>query len=240
MRKISRIVLVIGLCFCFSGCVIFSPTIDENDLKDDVRKERDSREDGLYPGWIEWLIPTESSETPVEPSDFPSVGTVPVPGDGTVMPYTDDGIIFEKDFGTFRVLSGWVESERHSANGKFVYIPEGNDEPELTDNISVNIGSNEYREEELTDFQESIMQQYAAQLDPEEAETLTGFASKTPQGYSVLIFTVTGLDGRISRQYYNVADHMHFQVDLICRDDPETAARVAQEIVESFKWTKDD
>ncbi len=247
MRKILWVILFTGLCISLSACTLLPGRSEDHDSRDEAReeddsKQDDSRQDDSEAGWPEWMIPHAVPEsTPVEPADFPSVATAPAPDGGeTVEVQTETWIPIEKDFGTYRVLSTWEESVNRSTEEKYFYIPQGNDDLEWTDNISVNIGSNNYGEDEVTDFKEAIMQQYAEQLDPVALETLSEFSYITPQGYDVLVFTISDLDGVISRQYYIVADHEHCLVSVECKDDPDTAQRVSLEIVESFVWAEDD
>jgi hypothetical protein len=188
------------------------------------------------------LNPTPTSApTDPEPLAPPLVAPIPEGGDETVEgDIAGEGeFLFEKDFGSYRVPEGWEESESHSTDEKYFYVPRGNDDLEWTDNISVNIGSNKYSEEELDDFKEAIMEQYATQIDLEDTDGVVGFAYKTPQGYPVLVFTVTEIDGLITRQYYIVADHKFCLVHVTCKDDPEDAERTSKCIVESFIWAEE-
>jgi hypothetical protein len=152
-----------------------------------------------------------------------------------------DGVVFEKVFGTFSIPAGWEESEGHSTNKKFFYIPEGNEDKSYTDNISIQVGESKYSEEEAVEFKNAILRQFSTQISEDEYDSMTAEGSSTANGYTLLTFDFKGLkDGTEIVFYYIMGDNKYCEIYLTCKDDPEEAMEVAQMIVDSFVWAKED
>ena len=127
-----------------------------------------------------------------------------------------------------------MKAEQHSTEDKVFYVEQGHENDELPDNISVEIGTNRYSEEEHVQFRDAIVRQLMAQLQGVDAE-LTGEGTNTEQEYVVYIFTVSNA-GVITKQFYVVGDQRYCLVHLTNFTGSESADQAAWAIVNSFVW----
>lgn len=142
--------------------------------------------------------------------------------------------------GSYTVPEGWVKSEEYSTEEKFFYLEEGHETEELPNNISINVGTNQYSTEEHTDFRDAIVQQLMVQLSGVKAE-LKGDGTYTEQGYPVYIFTIDEIDaGVVTKQYYIVGDYRYCLIHLTNYSKAENADEAAQAIADSFVWNEED
>lgn len=143
--------------------------------------------------------------------------------------------IYRKEFGTYTVLDGWVESETHSTEDKFFYIKEGHDEDAQPDNVSVNVGTNRYAQDEVMEFKDAIVTQMLAQVSGQDVE-LNGTGTYTAAEDPLLIIEIVEKDGTVTRQYYVVGDHRYCLIHLTNYDGDEEADELAKIMADSFVW----
>lgn len=144
--------------------------------------------------------------------------------------------IYEKDFGTYEVTDGWVESETHSSDSKFFYVLDGTDNDETPNNISINVGTNRYSIEEHEQFKEAILKQLYSQVSSYNA-TVTASGSTTDNNYIVYTFIIYEKETDVTTtQYYIVGDYKYVLIHETVFDDSKEADEVAKKIVNSFKW----
>ncbi len=172
-------------------------------------------------------------------------------------PDTDGAYRVEKDFGTYEVPDGFVETAAYEAYsrrqaGKWFYVSQA-DEKRLTpsrnqfvNNISVNMGDCPYSVEEHETFRYAILQQlmmqvqfFMTQVANYEAGELTGNGSYTDAGDILYTFTDSyKIDGiaETTTQYYIVGNQKFVLVHETARGDTEETDRAALRIAESFRW----
>lgn len=142
----------------------------------------------------------------------------------------------EIDFpGNYTVPEGWVKSEEYSTDKKVFYIEEGHETDKQPDNISINVGTNRYAEDDHVSFRDAILRQILAQLEGVDAQ-LYGDGTYTEQGYTVYIFTIEEKNNIVTKQYYIVGDYQYCLIHLTNYTGSEDADKAAQEIVDSFVW----
>ncbi|MDE6912834.1 MAG: hypothetical protein K2P35_03965 [Lachnospiraceae bacterium] len=141
----------------------------------------------------------------------------------------------ESDFpGSYTVPDGWVKVEQYSSADKFFYVEDGHENDETPDNISIEVGTNRYSEEEHEDFRNAIVRQLTMQLQGVSAD-VTGDGTHTDQDYIVYIFTISEEDV-VTKQYYIVGDQRYCLIHLTNFTGSESAVEAAQAMVDSFVW----
>ena len=119
----------------------------------------------------------------------------------------------ESDFpGSYTVPDGWVKVEQYSSADKFFYVEDRHENDETPDNISIEVGTNRYSEEEHEDFRNAIVRQLTMQLQGVSAD-VTGDGTHTDQDYIVYIFTISEEDV-VTKQYYIVGDQRYCLIHL--------------------------
>lgn len=141
---------------------------------------------------------------------------------------------YTKSFGSYKVSDGWIESKTHSTKTKFFYVESGKDKDKSPDNISINVGTNKYKEEEHVKFREAIISQLSMQMANKEA-VINANGSTTDKGYIVYEFEVKEED-ITTIQYYIVGDYKYVLVHETVFNNREKTDKVAKEIVNSFTW----
>lgn len=142
---------------------------------------------------------------------------------------------YRKEFGTYTVLDGWMESETHSTEDKFFYVKEGHDEDAQPDNISINIDTNRYGKDDYFSFKDAIMAQIAEQIGDENVQ-LNGTGTYTANDDILIVFEITEDSGIVTKQYYIVGDYKYCLVQLTNYDGDEDATRAADIMADSFVW----
>jgi|GEM_PF-352205 len=144
---------------------------------------------------------------------------------------------FEKDFGSYFIEQGWLESEELSRPGVFFYLKEGTELDKPTSNISVSASENRYSAEEAQLFARAIDQQLREQISSDVAEYFGG-GSFTENGYPLITMTIVAADGIRTVQYYIVGDYRFVMVHLTDFNDERIldAEAAALSIVNSFVW----
>ena len=141
----------------------------------------------------------------------------------------------ESDFpGSYTVPDGWVKVEQYSSADKFFYVEDGHENDETPDNISIEVGTNRYSEEEHEDFRNAIVRQLTMQLQGVSAD-VTGDGTHTDQDYIVYIFTISEEDV-VTKHYYIVGDQRYCLIHLTNFTGSESAVEAAQAMVDSFVW----
>ena len=141
----------------------------------------------------------------------------------------------ESDFpGSYTVPDGWVKVEQYSSADKFFYVEDGHENDKTPDNISIEVGTNRYSEEEHEDFRNAIVRQLTMQLQGVSAD-VTGDGTHTDQDYIVYIFTISEEDV-VTKQYYIVGDQRYCLIHLTNFTGSESAVEAAQAMVDSFVW----
>ena len=138
--------------------------------------------------------------------------------------------------GTWTVPEGWTKAEAYSTENKVFYVETGHEDDELPDNISIEVGTNQYSQGEHEAFRDAIVRQLAMQLRGVEAE-VTGDGSFTEQDYILYTFTIRTED-HATIQYYTVGEKRYCLIHLTIfsgSESPETAARA---LVDSFVWSE--
>ncbi len=137
--------------------------------------------------------------------------------------------------GSYTQPDGWVKLEKYSSNNKIFYVEEGHENDETPDNISVNIGTNNYSADEHEKFRDAVVRQLTAQLDGENVN-LTGDGTYTAQGDIVYIFTIEEATGVVTKQYYIVGEHQYCLIHVTNFSGSDNANKAAQAIADSFVW----
>ncbi len=149
---------------------------------------------------------------------------------------TDEGDTkYQKEFGTYIVKSGWVESKTHSQNGKYFYVKDGQDNDSRPNNISINAGTNKYKKEEHEKFREAIYAQLARQVGSNVTINATG--STTDKGELVYTFVINN-SNLISTQYYIIGEKKYVMIyeTVWNNDEKEETDEVALKMINSFEW----
>lgn len=145
--------------------------------------------------------------------------------------------IYEKDFGTYRLPDGWVESKDYSMEDKFFYTLEGDEYKERPNNISVNEGNNRYSELNHNEFKEAILRQLYMQVGENDHVTINADGLHTDNNYIVYKFVIYEEDENITTiQYYIVGNYKYVLVHETVFGESEETDKAAKEIVNSFKW----
>ena len=150
---------------------------------------------------------------------------------------TEDGDTkFEKEFGSYIVKKGWVESKSHSRNGVFFYVKDGHDDDSKPNNISVNEGTNNYSKENHVKFKDAIYAQLARQVAGDDSEIMAN--GSTTENGEILYTFVIKTSNTTSTQYYIVGEKKYVMIyeTVWNEDEKEETDDVAMKIVNSFKW----
>ena len=92
---------------------------------------------------------------------------------------------YQKEFGSYVVKSGWVESKTHSQNGKYFYVKDGQDNDSRPNNISINAGTNKYKKEEHEKFREAIYAQLANQVAGNDSEIMASGSTTSGVNFNI-------------------------------------------------------
>lgn len=145
---------------------------------------------------------------------------------------------YSKSFGKYKVPSDWVESKSHSTNNKFFYVLNGHENDTRPNNISINMGTNKYSENEHDKFRKSILQQLSMQVGSRDDVIINASGSTTDNGYILYTFIIYESDNDITTtQYYIVGDYQYILVHETVFDEySEDVDNVAKKIVNTFTW----
>lgn len=143
--------------------------------------------------------------------------------------------VYRKEFGTYTVLDGWVESETHSTEEKFFYVMDGHDDDASPDNISINVDTNRYGEDEYMKFKDAIMTQILAQVSGQSVQ-INGSGTYTAAEDPLIMIEIIEEDGTVTRQYYIIGDYRYCLVHLTNYSGDEDADRAAEIMADGFVW----
>lgn len=150
---------------------------------------------------------------------------------------SDQDTEYTKEFGSYTVKKGWIESKSHSSKGKYFYVKDGEDDDKKPNNISINAGTNKYSKNDHESFKQAIYRQLVMQVGKNKNTTINGNGSTTENGEIVYTFVIDSEDSVIT-QYYIVGDYKYVFVyeSVWNKDNKDEVDSVAQKIVNSFKW----
>ena len=143
--------------------------------------------------------------------------------------------IYYKEFGSYEVLSGWVENEEHSTDDKFFYVKSGTENESKPNNVSVSMGTNKYSEDEHEMFKQAILSQISKQIGTKEGVELSGKGSHTKRKYILYTFTIKNEDVTTTLCYI-VGDYKYVLVQETNVDDSDEVYEVTKNIVNTFEW----
>ena len=139
-------------------------------------------------------------------------------------------------FGRYEIPDTWEMNRGHSTKNKYFFTHK-RDKHNPPNNISVESGSNHYKEKEHMTFKTEIMRQLLMQTKG-TGSTVTGSGWTTEKGYICYTFTIRTKD-HTTVQHYIVGDHKYVLVhETIWYGDEEDVHNAAKTIVNSFEWKK--
>lgn len=149
----------------------------------------------------------------------------------------EDKNLYNKNFGSYKILENWVQSREHSTGSKFFYVKRGQEQEQSPNNVSINAGTNKYAQSEHEKFKTAILNQLSMQIGNAEDVTLNASGSYTDNGYILYTFIIQD-PGIETTQYYIVGDYKYVLVQetVFNQDEKEETDNLAREIVNTFKW----
>ena len=176
---------------------------------------------------VDWNTPLERSWEPA--------GSVPGESFRELTPAAPtEETVYTKDFGSYTIPAGWVESSQYSTADKYFYLPADQEYAQYPDNVSIEMGTNRYAAEDHAQFREAIVAQLMAQLQNVDAELL-GDGVHTDAGDVMYVFTIQEPDVT-TRQYYVVGDQKYCLIHLTNYTGSQDTDDAAQRIAKSFQW----
>lgn len=152
----------------------------------------------------------------------------------------DDEKVYNKEFGSYAVLSSWEENEEHSTDNKFFYVLSGTENEATPNNISINAGTNKYDSANHMKFKDAILKQLSSQIKAsgKQGVKVNGGGSYTDNGYILYTFTIYEEEQDITTtQYYIVGDYKYVLIHETTFGNSEETDTVAKRMVNSFEWT---
>ena len=144
----------------------------------------------------------------------------------------------KKDFGTFNIPDGWAEAKEQSGYGRYFYVLKGHEHDAMPNNISINMGHQNYNLDESEKFAESTMMQLSMQIKQYGANaTVSGSSGTTDAGDIMYIFDIKFNDSdEIDRQYYILRDKKFVMVFMTNFDNNDEVNKAAELMAKSFEW----
>ena len=144
----------------------------------------------------------------------------------------------KKDFGTFNIPDGWAEAKEQSGHGRYFYVLKGHEHDAMPNNISINMGHQNYNLDESEKFAESTMMQLSMQIKQYGANaTVSGSSGTTDAGDIMYIFDIKFNDSdEIDRQYYILRDKKFVMVFMTNFDNNDEVNKAAELMAKSFEW----
>ena len=144
-------------------------------------------------------------------------------------------LVFEKDFGSYSVSNTWEENIEHSTDKKFFYKKKG-DNSNPPNNISVEMGTNRYSENDHMTFRSAILRQLVMQTHS-SIDQIKANGSNTNNNYVLYTFIIEGEKSTI-KQYYIVGDYKYILVyaTIFDKTNEEEVDNISSQIVNSFTW----
>lgn len=151
----------------------------------------------------------------------------------------EDDNLFTMDQGRFALTNGWKLYEPKSLVRKPVFVPGNYNGSGVPDNITVEHGTSNYPAEDSVTFGRAIMVQLQMQAGRSIAESITASGITSDKGEAVLIFKIPMADS-LTTQYYICGDHEYILVHETNFSGSSESTEVAENIVNTFEWTKGD
>lgn len=148
-----------------------------------------------------------------------------------------DDRTYNKEFGSYEVLSGWIESKKHSTNDKFFYVLNGTENEKTPNNISVNVGSNKYSADEHENFRSAIVSQLLRQIGGKDGVELNANGSYTKKHYRLYTFIIKH-ENITTTLCYIVGDYKHVLIQETNFDGSDEVDEVTKNIVNTFEWNE--
>lgn len=149
----------------------------------------------------------------------------------------DEFIIIEKEFGNYKIPSDWEENSEHSTRTKFFYVKKGDGKKERPNNISVNVGKNNYSKDDHEKFKIAILNQLSIQMSKIKDVVINANGSTTNNEYIVYTFYIYEKSNNIiTTQYYIVGNYKYVLVHETTFGASDETDNVARNIVNTFKW----
>jgi len=148
--------------------------------------------------------------------------------------------IVTKSFGTFALPNDWVELTEISRNGKYFYSHSSERNNLPTTNISIEMGTNRYTQDQAQKFSRVIIRQFVMQTGG-RTMAINALDTYTEQNYFLFGFTLDIQNPHITTtQYYIVGDRRHILIHLtdFHIENITNAREIARMIANSFKWTE--
>ena len=144
----------------------------------------------------------------------------------------------EKEFGSFIVAEGFGEAKEQSGGGRYFYVVEGHEHDARPNNISINMGHQNYNLDESEKFAESTTWQLNMQIKQYGMDAVVyGSSGKTDAGDIMYIFDIKFNDSdEIDRQYYILRDKKYVMVFMSNFDSDESVNKAAELMAKSFEW----
>ena len=144
----------------------------------------------------------------------------------------------EKEFGSFIVAEGFGEAKEQSGGGRYFYVVEGHEHDARPNNISINMGHQNYNLDESEKFAESTTWQLNMQIKQYGMDaSVYGSSGKTDAGDIMYIFDIKfNNSDEIDRQYYILRDKKYVMVFMSNFDGDESVKQAAELMAKSFEW----
>lgn len=144
----------------------------------------------------------------------------------------------EKEFGSFIVAEGFGEAKEQSGGGRYFYVVEGHEHDARPNNISINMGHQNYNLDESEKFAESTTWQLNMQIKQYGIDAVVyGSSGKTDAGDIMYIFDIKfNNSDEIDRQYYILRDKKYVMVFMSNFDGDESVKQAAELMAKSFEW----
>jgi len=144
----------------------------------------------------------------------------------------------EKEFGSFIVAEGFGEAKEQSGGGRYFYVVEGHEHDARPNNISINMGHQNYNLDESEKFAESTTWQLNTQIKQYGVDaSVYGSSGKTDAGDIMYIFDMKfNNSDEIDRQYYILRDKKYVMVFMSNFDGDESVKQAAELMAKSFEW----
>ena len=151
---------------------------------------------------------------------------------------TKDSKRVEKEFGSFIVAEGFGEAKEQSGGGRYFYVVEGHEHDARPNNISINMGHQNYNLDESEKFAESTTWQLNTQIKQYGVDaSVYGSSGKTDAGDIMYIFDIKfNNSDEIDRQYYILRDKKYVMVFMSNFDGDESVKQAAELMAKSFEW----
>ncbi|MCR5462629.1 MAG: hypothetical protein K6E87_06130 [bacterium] len=140
----------------------------------------------------------------------------------------------ETSYGSYNIPSTWMYRKDHSTSSKYFFTNK-NDKKNPPNNISVEMGTNYYSEDNHNEFSDAILRQLGYQIT-DNGMKVTSSGSTTKNGYIVYTFNIES-SAQTTIQHYIIGDYKYVLVhETIWDDNSYDIDNAAKTIVNSFKW----